>query len=147
VNLVDLDRAQGRDDAGVQLLRRELAVVPHDAALHHALGLALARRQRPSEALDALGSAVELRPDAPRYSYVFAVALHAMRQSDRTLEILRRAHERHPADRDIPLALATIHRNRGLIEPALGYARQLVELTPGDPAARALLAELEARRP
>jgi hypothetical protein len=40
-------------------------------------------------------------------------------------------------------ALATISRDAGRREQAIGYARKLVAISPGDPGARRLLAELE----
>ena len=146
VNLADLYRTQERDEEGEHILRQGLAVAPNDAALHHALGLLLVRRGRQSEALDALGRAAELRPDNPRYSYVFGVALHSAHQSTRALEVLTQAYERHPGEPEILVGLATISRERGQLDAAIGYARKLVELVPDDQGARQLLAELEAQR-
>ncbi|MFQ5350562.1 MAG: tetratricopeptide repeat protein, partial [Thermoanaerobaculia bacterium] len=59
------------------------------------------------------------------------------------LEVLRRAHRAAPTDREILLGLATISRDSGAAAEALRYARTLAELTPGDPAARQLVAELQ----
>jgi Flp pilus assembly protein TadD len=146
VNLADLYRAQNRDEEGENILRQGLAVSPDDAALHHALGLLLVRRGRQSEALGALGRAAALRPDNPHYNYVFGVALHSVRQSTRALEVLTQAHARHPGEPEILIGLATISRERGQLDSAIGYARKLVELVPYDQGARQLLAELEAQR-
>ena len=119
---------------------------PNDAALHHALGLLLVRRGRQAEALDALERATALRPDNPRYSYVFGVALHSAHQSARALEVLRQAHEQHPGERDILVGLVTISRERGQLIAAIGYAKKLVELVPYDQGVQRLLAELEAQQ-
>jgi Flp pilus assembly protein TadD len=146
VNLADLYRAQGRDEAGEHILRQGLAVYPNDAALHHALGLLLVRRGQQSEALGALGRAAALSPDNPRYSYVFGVALHSAHQSTRALEVLKQAQARHPGDPELLVGLATISRERGQLDAATGYARKLVELVPHDQGARQLLVELEAQR-
>jgi Flp pilus assembly protein TadD len=146
VNLADLYRAQGRDEAGEHILRQGLAVSSNDAALYHALGLLLVRRRQQSEALGALGRAAALRPDNPRYSYVFGVALHSAHQSTQALEVLRQAQARHPGDPELLVGLATISRERGQFDAAIGYARKLVELVPHDQGARQLLMELEAQR-
>jgi hypothetical protein len=37
----------------------------------------------------------------------------------------------------------TLNRDRGALDEALSWARRLVELSPDDPAARQLVAELE----
>jgi tetratricopeptide (TPR) repeat protein len=143
VNLADLYRTQGRDAAGEQVLREGLAAAPRDADLHHALGLALIRQKRAQDALGALARATELDPDQARYAYVYAVALHDTGQPDRALAVLRTAHARHPGDRDVLIALATMSRDRGNRAAALGWARALRDLDPQDPGAQRLVAELE----
>jgi Flp pilus assembly protein TadD len=124
------------------VLHEGLAVVPEDAALHHALGLLLVREKRLSEAVVELARAAQLNPDHPRYAYVQALALQGLAQTEQALAVLETAQRRHPADRDLLLALATINRDAGDTEAALGYARMLSELNPNDPQAVALLSEL-----
>jgi Flp pilus assembly protein TadD len=141
-NLADLYRASGQDGKGEQVLHEGLAVVPEDAALHHALGLLLVRERRLSEAVGELARAAQLDPDNPRYAYVQALALQGLAQTEQALAVLETAQRRHPADRDLLLALATINRDAGDTEVALGYARMLSELNPNDPQAVALLSEL-----
>ena len=143
VNLADLYRRQGRDPEGEQLLWRGLAAVPDDADLYHSLGLLMVRQKRPVEALDALGKAVRLRPEDARYAYVFGVALHSAGEDDRAVTVLQEANERHPGNRDLLIALATINGAMGSREVAIEYARTLVELSPRDPEARQLLEQLE----
>jgi tetratricopeptide (TPR) repeat protein len=138
VNLADHYRALGRDDRGEPLLRRGIARVPGAAALHHALGLLLARRGRTAEAVVELGRASELAPDSARYAYIHGVALNSTGAGERALAVLRRAHERHPGDPDILVALATISRDRGDRAAAQGYARTLLQVAPELPAAREL---------
>ena len=41
------------------------------------------------------------------------------------------------------VALVTLNRDRGALEAARAWAQRLVELSPDDPAARQLVAELE----
>jgi Flp pilus assembly protein TadD len=141
-NLADLYRALDQDGKGEQVLREGLAVLPEDPVLHHALGLLWVREKRLPEAVGELARAAQLAPDNPRYAYVQALALQGMNQTNQALAVLKTAQRRHPADRDLLLALATLNRDAGDAEAALGYARKLSELNPDDPQAAALLSEL-----
>ncbi len=49
VNLADLDRAQGRDEEGAELLRKAMAIEPDNADVRYALGLYLVRKRDYSE--------------------------------------------------------------------------------------------------
>jgi len=75
---------------------------------------------------------------------VLGVALHSTGRVDRAVATLEDAHERHPADRSILVALATINRDAGRPGEAIRWARRLVALAPEDDQAAALLASLEA---
>src|SRR5262249_8144218 len=75
INLADLYRQLGRDLEGVNVLRAAITVSPPDAGIHYALGLALTRLKRQTEALDELHRASELDRESVRYAYVYAVAL------------------------------------------------------------------------
>ncbi len=144
VNLADVYRLSNRDREGEKVLREGLAIAPDDAALHHALGLVLARQQRTAEAVEALARAAELRPEERRYSYVYAAALHSVGKTDRAMAVLRSAHERHPGNRDLLIALATMSRDNGQLSSAVEYARELVALSPQDPTARQFLTQLDS---
>jgi predicted CXXCH cytochrome family protein len=144
VNLADLYRGQGRETEAQQTLAAGLSINPDDAGLHFALGLSLVRSGQPDAALAALEEAVRHAPDSPYYAYVQGVALNSMGQGERARELLRANHERFPGHRDTLLGLVTMLRDAGAASSALEYARRLAALAPGDPAARALLAELEA---
>lgn len=61
------------------------------------------------------------------------------------LIILSAARVRHPNDRDILIALATMSRDSGDLENAERYATALVALSPTDPGARQLLESLQAQ--
>ena len=144
VNLADVYRLSNRDREGEETLREGLSVAPDDGALNHSLGLALARQQRGAEAVEALARAAELRPEEPRYGYVYAAALHSVGKTDRAITVLQGAHERHPSNRDLLIALATMSRDIGKASAAVAYARKLVAVSPQDPNARQLLAQMEA---
>jgi tetratricopeptide (TPR) repeat protein len=146
VNLADLEREEG-DEAGCErTLRKGLEVAASKAELRHALGLGLARQKRLADALPELESAANLAPENVRFAYVYGVALLSSGRPRDALAIFARALERRPGDRDVLAALVNVHRDLGEIERAREYARRLVEATPGDPAARRLLEEVEAGR-
>ncbi len=142
-NLADLLRLEGRDDEGEKVLRTGLVQSPDSPALHHALGLLLVRQKRTDEALRELARAAELAPGDPQIAYVYAIGLHSTGETERALAVLRRAHERSPSVRPVLVALATLNRDRGARSEARKWAAKLVELSPNDPAARRLVAELE----
>jgi len=74
VNLADVQRAEGREDEARATLRAGLEIAPENAALWHALGLALVRQHRPTEALAALKKAAVLAPGNRRFTEVYAIA-------------------------------------------------------------------------
>ncbi len=144
VNFADLERAQGNDAAAEPLLRRALALVPENAEVHYALGLALIRLKRGEDAVAEFARASELAPAQPHYAYVWALGLQGVGQLDRALAVLEAARAQHPRNRDLLVALATLSRDAGRNDAALRYTRTLVEISPDDPDARALLSQLEA---
>ncbi len=147
VNLVDLLRLDGRDDEGERRLRAALARRPDEPTLHHVLGLLLVRQRRLDEALVALERAATLAPEQARFAYVYGVALHTLGRGDESLSVLETARRRHPTDREILLALATLRRDRGELDAAREAARRLHALAPEDDTVRTLLAELERGTP
>jgi predicted CXXCH cytochrome family protein len=142
VNLADLYRRQGREGEAEELLRRGIELEPNDPSLKHALGLSLVRSRRLDEALAMLREASEQGTAEPLYAYVYGVALHSSGSPDAGLEELENVAERFPGYSPVLFALATMHRDAGDIETARMYARRVLEVSPGDTAARALAAEL-----
>ena len=144
INLADLYRQTGREDDVESLLRSAVETNPADPAGHFALGLSLVRSQRLTDALESLNEAASLAPDDPYYQYVIGIALNSTGERVASITSLRETHERFPGHRDTLFALATIHRDGGEFEQAVLYASRLLELSPTDAPARALLAELES---
>jgi tetratricopeptide (TPR) repeat protein len=112
VNLSDLYRQLGRDAAGEDLLRAGIKATDGNADLQHALGLLLVRQKRLDEALTYLGQAAALAKDNPRYAYVYAVALQEAGDTQRALDVLTKASERHPGNRDIVDALTALRQQQ-----------------------------------
>ncbi len=147
VNLADLDRARGADDAGADLLRKAVALEPDNADAHHSLGLALVRQKNYAGALAELRKASELAPDNARYAYVYAIALNTTGVHHAAMELLEETHRRHPTDRDVLLALVSIARETGDGAAALLHARELAALYPADTQLRQLVRQLEQGQP
>ena len=146
VNLADLHRERGQEEDAERVLRGALACEPQAAALHHALGLAQVRTGRLPEAVESLGQAAGLAPESPRYTFVWAIALSQVGDGERALVVLEDAQRRHPYDREILQALATMQRDAGDLQAAVRYAEALAALAPGDPDVARLLEELRGAR-
>jgi predicted CXXCH cytochrome family protein len=146
IDLADLYRLQGQEDMAAQTLRAALQADPANGDAHHALGLSLVRQQRLRDAIPELAQAAQLRPDTPRYAYVYGVALHEAGMVPQALQVLAEAHQRHAADRAILAALVEYHRQSGDRQAAIAWARKLVQASPGDVEARRLLESLEGKR-
>jgi len=132
INLADLYRALGRESEGIAVLSTTVAVVPDDAGLHHALGLALVRQKHNDEALPELRRATELAPNQPQYAYVYGVALHSAGRTEDAITVLKDNLTKHPANRDSLLALVAFYRDAGNPASALEYAQRLAQLAPDD---------------
>jgi Flp pilus assembly protein TadD len=143
LNLADLYRRRGQEDKVVQTLEQALKIDPRNGDAYEGLGLSLVRQKRMRDAMPMLANAAKLRPGVPRYAYVYGIALHETGDVRQAIAVLTRAHERHPTDRAILLALAEYHRDAGDTRSAAGWARKLAELSPEDDRVRRLVESLE----
>ncbi len=139
VNLADLYRALGDETRAYATLANGLTRNPRRAALHHALGLAQIRQGERQAGIASLKRAYELAPEAPRYAYVYAVALHSQGRTDEALGLMRKTHEKFESDRDILLMLVSIYRERGDHVRMRQYADTLLRLEPNNRSLRALM--------
>ncbi len=78
VNLAGVLSLQGKDGEGERVLREALRLLPDEAELHHALGLALARQSRLPEAIAEVQEALRLAPGHAGYERTLG-ALRALR--------------------------------------------------------------------
>ncbi|WP_342714406.1 hypothetical protein AAFG22_11995 [Bradyrhizobium sp. B024] len=143
INLSDLYRELGRDNDGEQVLRGAVVASAQDAALHHALGLALVRQKRNEAALDELRQAAVLDPQQARYAYVYAVGLHSAGRRDDALAVLKESLRTHPNNLDLLSAGISFSREKGDKAAALQYAERLAQLVPNDARLAALIGELK----
>jgi hypothetical protein len=103
-----------------------------------------ARRQRPRQAPRIL----LLTDDgnlAGCATSVYAVALNSSGKTPEASALLEQAHQQHPADRDVLVALVSIARDQRDFAAALGHARELLALDAGNAPLRALVEELERK--
>jgi Flp pilus assembly protein TadD len=142
VNLADLYRATTREDLAVRTLQDALTRAPENAAAHHALGLALVRRQNYPEALDHLAQAATLAPDDARFAYVYGVALKSLGKPEEGRAILRKALELHPWDAALLNARISEALASHEFEAAAPLAESLTSLRPNDQDLAQLAAKL-----
>lgn len=145
-NLADLERRRGRDGQGADYLRQALAIEPDSADVRHSLGLLLIRQKKYSEAILELRKAQELAPDNARYAYVYAVARSSLGERAQAMALLDATHRRHPANRDVLLAIVSIARDNGDLAGVLSHARKLAALDPTDMRLHMLVLDLERRQ-
>jgi tetratricopeptide (TPR) repeat protein len=145
INLADLYRQQGRENEAEQILRQALHVDPSNGDAYYALGLSLARQRRLRDAIPMLAKSSQLRPDLPRYAYAYAVALHEAKEPKRALQVLEQANKRHPAERDILVALAEYSQVAGDRQAAIAWAQKLAAMSLDDEVARGLLESLNQK--
>jgi len=145
VNLADLQRARGDEEASRATLLEGLDAAPGDTTLRHALGLSLARTGDLPAALKELEAAARAAPQSARYTYVYAIALHSAGREQAALRELEQGLEQHPANREFLLTLASIHLDAGRRDDALQYLAQAAQAYPRDPEVTGMLQSLRGR--
>ncbi|MGH7987302.1 MAG: tetratricopeptide repeat protein [Candidatus Binataceae bacterium] len=128
VNLADLERELGHDQAGEAVLRQALQRTPSDASLLYALGLWYVRQKRSTEALALFARAARLAPSDSRYAYVYAIALNSAGDTKAAIAVLEHSVKLHPYDRDALAALVSFCDRTNDQAKASRYARVLDEL-------------------
>ncbi|HLU61732.1 MAG TPA: multiheme c-type cytochrome [Gammaproteobacteria bacterium] len=128
-------REQVMNDAegALTLLQEGIARYPQDASLQQAYGLMLVRRGQGEDALQAFRRAHELAPGQPDYAYLHAVALHGSGAQDEAIAMLRETLEKHPANRQLRVALISYLHAAGRQEEIRPLLAVLAEQNPGDP--------------
>lgn len=144
VNQADLLRTLDREADAERVLRAGIAARPNAASLHHALGLLMIRTGRTEAAMESLKTAYEFAPEAPRFGYVYGVALDSTGAAPQALKVWEAVAGRHPNDRDSLQALAVGLHRQGLNEQALGYAERLRQLLPGNRSVVELIETIRA---
>ena len=142
VNLSDMFRATGREDEAVKVIDEGLVLVPENASLLHAKGLALVRQNQPQQALSWLERAHRSDPANPRFAYVYGVALNSAGKGEQARKLWEESLRASPYDPSLLFALAGAERDAGNADKARGYAERLVAVAPRSREAHELLKSL-----
>jgi tetratricopeptide (TPR) repeat protein len=125
----------GKTDAGIQLIRRAIAINPGVADYHSNLGNALARLGKLDEAIAAHRCAMRLRPDVAEIHCNLGNALEKNRQTLESIAEYREAIRLKPE-------LALSHNNlghvlyiSGQVDDAISACREAIRLDPSYPGA------------
>ena len=145
-NLATLLNRQGRNAEAETVLREGVDRAPDVGELRYSLGLLLAEEQRLDEAAESLGRAAALIPDRVRVAYNHGLALETLGRLAAAEAAFLEASRRDAEDPDVLLALARILLRQGELERAQDYARQLIAVDPGSPAAQRMANEIQLRR-
>jgi tetratricopeptide (TPR) repeat protein len=144
-NLAMLEALAGRRDEAEAGFREVIRVAPDFAEARYSLGLLLAEDPaRLGEAGPVLREAARAAPGNARMQYNAGLALQHL-GGDEAEAFLRAAVNLSPDDPEFRNALTILYVQQGRWEEALPQARRLAELAPGDPRARALVAQVEQR--
>jgi len=134
IGMAELLRGTGDQAGAVDLLRKAQKTAPEDPQLAHSLGLALVRQGKRDEAKEWLQKAARLGQDNPRFSYVYAVALHDTGEAANAITVLKTGLLRHPYDRDLLNALLSYQLEAGELRDGLKIAETLAQLEPDNPS-------------
>ena len=99
-----------------RLYRQVLEGAPSSFAARHMLGVLKAQTGAPAEALELIGAALALKPDAPDALFNYANVLKGVGRTDEALAAYERALAVRP---DYPAAQAAAEQTRGLLAEAL----------------------------
>ena len=147
LNLADLLRGQSRDDEARKVLLQALAVDPQNGNTLHALGLLETRGGQPETALTYLQQAGELETEGTRHRFVYAIALHDLGKPAEAIVQLQKLLRSVPQSEEVLLALSNYSAELGQREKALGYAKTLTQLAPGNRSYQQLYASLSGKNP
>jgi len=147
LNLADLLRGQSKDADARQLLLKALAVDPNNGPTLHALGLLETRSGQAETALKYLQQAAALETEGTRHRFVYGIALHDLGHPDEAIVQLQSLLRSVPHSEEVLLALANYSAELGQRDKALGYAKTLVQIAPGNRAYQQLVQNLSAGAP
>ncbi|MEQ8517255.1 MAG: tetratricopeptide repeat protein, partial [Chromatocurvus sp.] len=145
LNLADLQRQRGDEDAARGQLQQLLSRSPENPDALHAMGLLEIRAGNRERGTAVLGDAADRETGGWRHRYVYAVALHATGRSEQALETLRRLDRERPGNPAVLLALGEYAAAAGDFDDAIKHVQSLLQVTPENPAYQQWLRRLEAQ--
>ena len=147
LNLADLLRGQSRDPAARTVLLQALAIFPENSPTLHALGLLETRSGQPEIALTYLRQAAELETEGTRHRFVYAIALHDLGHPAKAIAQLQALLRSVPQSAEVLLALIDYNTELGQRKKALGYAKILTQIAPGNRTYQKLYQDLSKDNP
>ncbi|TCO73219.1 putative CXXCH cytochrome family protein [Chromatocurvus halotolerans] len=134
LNLADLQRQRGDEDAARRELETLLDQSPDDGNALHALGLLEIRTGNRDRGSELLQAAAERESAGWRHRYVNAVALYSSGMQEKGREALRALDRARPGNPAVVMALSEYAAAAGDLDDAIVHARSLVTLVPDNPA-------------
>lgn len=145
VNLGHLLLAAGRPDEAIACFDRVLGLAPAQPDALYGRGAAHAALERFNRAEEDFRALLAARPDdAAALNRLGTVLIRQARMSE-AIDLLERAHERHPENADLLANLASAYEAHSDLEAAAGAAQAARALSPDAPGPRLLLARLDHR--
>lgn len=145
INLAELLYGQNRMREAEEVFRAAPAAAMIDGdrgVAHEALARFLIRQKRYEEGLAELAAAVSLMPRHAATMYFYGVALNSLGRFPEALPVLQKAHEIEPRNVEYLIGLATVCRDGGKSDLALGYAQAALALQPDNPQLQQLVGSL-----
>lgn len=142
VELAELYRATGHEEAALARYREAIALAPEDASLHYRLGFYLYTLRRPAEAEAAYLQALQIDPQlVPAYNNLAAACL-ARGDLPAALAHYRKALEIEPGHVEIRFNLAQVALKMGDPVSAASAFQEVLAREPGHLEANLALASL-----
>jgi tetratricopeptide (TPR) repeat protein len=123
---------EGRPAEAERAYRKALAMVPHDPAVTHNLGVAIAAQGRDRDALRCFDEALKTDPGFVSAHYNRAVALMALGERQPAIEAFSRAATLEPQHYEAHRALGFLWLSQGQRGRALDHFARTYELRRGD---------------
>jgi tetratricopeptide (TPR) repeat protein len=149
INLADLYRAQGQHPMSLSTLIDATVLMPNDASLHYALGLAYFRAKDYQRGVAAISVAVTLDAENANYLYLYAVALEQTGESSQAINKLHRFVDEFAGNRQNLELLVRYEIKYGRAAHAVGHLESWLALEPDSEVARQLhqAASRQIRKP
>ena len=145
INMAMLLNGQGRNDEAEKLFLKTLDLQPDLHETAYSLGLLYVEMDRPEEAAVFLSRAAVGMPDRPRILYNLGLLLQQMGRPGGAEKSFRQAVEREPDNLDFNFALADHYLKRGMLLEARIVVTRMLELDPGNRAAREMMGFIDGR--
>ncbi len=145
LNLADLQRQRGDEDAARRELETLLDQWPDHGNALHALGLLEIRTGKRHRGTELLRAAAERETTGWRHRYAYAVALYSSGLQEQGREALRTLDRARPGNPPVIMALSEYAAAANDLDRAIAHAESLVTIAPTHSAYRRWLKSLLRR--